>query len=696
MSAKHFVKISSVLLMVLFFALPGRGFSQDEPAKSKKSKDPKDQPIKGTPAKIIQQGDALFALRNFTEASRYYREALKKEPNNFGATFKVARCEKQLQNYEEATRYYESAKSLDANANDTLYFEVGTCYRMLDRQNDALEVFQEFKKRYPLKDEYSKRVSLEIEGCKMVLAEKEKIPDYVVSQVNFNTPAGDMFPSILNQNKSDSFVVFTSYRTEALGNKAYSGLNEADFSDLFIVKIEDDTTFGVPENLGKKINTKYNDGSSTFTPDGLTMYYSICNNTKLGYGCVIYKSVYDPDKKGWGKREAVEALKGQKEVVINSRGKTKNVPTIDIQPSISPDGNTMYFVSNREGGWGRFDVWFSTLDGDEWSEPVNAGPLVNTPFDDRSPFQSRNGNFFYFSSDGHKGYGGSDIFRIEGSGGNYKDKTLMNMGAPINSSYDDYGPAWYKQDSICLFTSNRKGGEGRADIYYAKRKPQDPIEVAVHGKIRDKKTRQAVPFAVALLFVIDPDNPEILIPLDTFVTDQNADYTFQLKPNKRYKIVANAPEYLANEENFDTKGMKPGKNDIEKNIDIFIERIIIGLPIVLNNIYYDFDKAELRPESQAELDALLKTLTDNPQIVIRVGSHTDSNGSEKYNKDLSERRAKSVMEYLISKNTDPARLEWFGYGESTLMIYPELSDEDEQLNRRSEFRITSFNFNQPK
>lgn len=303
---------------------------------------------------------------------------------------------------------------------------------------------------------------------------------------------------------------------------------------------------------------------------------------------------------------------------------------------------------------------------------------------------------FYFSTDGMKGYGGSDIFRVEGSAGAWKEKTLMNMGSPINSSYDDFGSVWYKQDSICLFTSNRKGGEGRADIYYAKHKPSPPVEVAVHGKIRDKKTRQAVPFAIAILFEVEEGNPEVLIPLDTFVTDQSADYNFQLQPNKKYRIIANAPEYLANEETFNTEGMKPGKNDIEKNIDIYLERIIIDLPIILNNIYYDYDKAELRPESVAELDKLMKLLKDNPQITIRVGSHTDSNGSEKYNKDLSERRAKSVMVYLIEKGMTGMRLEWYGYGESELMIYPELSDEDEQQNRRSEFRITSFSFQQPQ
>ena len=198
------------------------------------------------------------------------------------------------------------------------------------------------------------------------------------------------------------------------------------------------------------------------------------------------------------------------------------------------------------------------------------------------------------------------------------------------------------------------------------------------------------------MFEIEEGNPEVLIPVDTFVTDQSADYNFELQPKKKYRILANAPEYLANEVNLNTMTLHEGHNDLEINIDIFIERIILNLPIILNNIYYDYDKADLRAESMTELDKLLKILTDNPQITIRVGSHTDSNGSEKYNKDLSERRAKSVMVYLIEKGVPTVRLEWYGYGESELMVYPELSDEDEQQNRRSEFRITSFNFAQPQ
>ena len=656
----------------------------------KKNKE-KGEKFKGSPAKIIKTADDLYLHRRFAEAEEAYRAALIQDPTNFHATYRVGKCNKIMQNYDEAVRWYESSLELDPNANDTAYFDLGVCYKYVQRYNDAGEVFEKFKKRYTLTDEYSRRVNLEIESCKWAPDELEKTPEYVFKTININSSAIDMFPSILNQDVADSFLVFTSHRSESQGNAAYAGLGDVAFSDLWLAKMEDDSTFGVVENLGKKVNTKNNDGSSTFSSDGLTMYFSVCNQGKSGYGCSIYSSEYNPDKKAWGKPKLVEGLNGTREVVVNSRGKTKKVPTWDAQPVMSKDGTTMYFVSNREGGWGKLDIWYSNLEGDEWSEPVNAGPEVNTAFDDQSPFIS--GERLYFASSGRVGFGGLDLYMSEGGPNNWSKP--VNMGIPINSSYDDFGGIWLQEDSLVLFTSNRPEGEGRDDIYWAKRIPEPPIFVTVHGMVRDKKTKKPVPFAEAILF---EKTEEGLIPIDTFKTDQNAIYNFNLEPEKDYKIIANAPEYLANEEDFSTKDLKSDdpkqtEFDLEVNVDILLERIEIGVPIVLNNIYYDFDKSELRPVSVVELQNLTKIMEWNKNITIKIGSHTDSNGSENYNKSLSNRRAKAVVDYMIKDAlVAPDRLAWFGYGESILLIYPELSDNDEQINRRSEFRIMSIDY----
>lgn len=688
MTTTRFARLLLVFLGVSILSLPTI-------LQAQRDEDGEKTRFKGSPAKIIQEADDLYYHRQFTLAEEAYRAALIQEPDNFHATYRVGKCNKILQNYDEAVRWFESALELDPNGNDTAYFELGTSYKYLERYNDALEVFEKFKKRYTVTDEYSKRVGLEIESCKWAPAELEKIPEYMMKSLDFNTEAGDMFPSKLLQNDADSFIVFTSHRSESQGNDFYEGLGEASFSDLWIVKMEDDSTFGVAENLGKKINTKKNDGTSAFSPDGLTVYFSICNSGKLGYGCSIYKSEYDPDKKAWGKPVMVEGINGTREVVVNSRGKTKKVPTWDAQPSLSKDGNTMFFVSNREGGWGKLDIWYSVREGEEWSEPINAGPEINTPFDDKSPFISHVTDRLYFASDGRVGFGGDDIYYSDGSPGNWGDP--VNMGIPINSSYDDFGGIWMQGDSLTLFTSNRPGGMGRDDIYWAKRNPEPPLTVTVHGMIRDKRSQKPVPFAEAMLFEIDEEGQ--LVPVDTFKTDQSALYNFNLELDKDYKIVGNAPEYLANDVQFSTRDLKPDPEaedpyaiDFEYNIDIRLERIEINKPIVLNNIYYDFDMADLRPKSIEELNKLYDIMKWNKNITIKIGSHTDSNGTESYNKDLANKRAKSVVEYLLGKEVDPDRLTWFGFGESQLLIYPELSDQDEQYNRRSEFRIMSMDY----
>lgn len=644
--------------------------------------------FKGSPEKIMQEANSLYGQQRFSKAKEAYIEVLKKDPENFLATVRTGKCSYFIQEYDDAARFFESAIDIDPKGNDTVYFELGITYRVLDRQNDALEVFTEFRKRWKEKDEYAKRVKLEIEGCKYVEEQRNVDPAWRVKCLDgINTAAGDNFPAILQQTEDEKFLVFTTSATSGKKSEIFEGYNEG-FSDLVYAKIEDDTTFGPTESMGKKINTSANDGNPTFSPDGMTMYFSICNQGKLAYGCSVYSSKYDPRKKKWGKPKVIETLQGKKEVVVNSRGKIKQVPTYDVHPMLSEDGNTMFFVSDRDGGEGRLDVWYATNYGEgEWSDPINAGPTINTPFDDISPYPSRDGNTLYFSSNGRVGFGGFDMFKTEGGVGSFG--AAENMGNPFNSTYDDFAGFWSEDDSSAYFSSNRPDCKGRDDIYWGKKVEALPLDVAVHGLILDDKTNMPIPFATVILFEKDFEGD--LIPIDTFRTDQSATYNFELEKDKDYKILGNAPEYLANEKDITTKDLKESV-DFEVNIDIELERIIIEKPITLNNIYYDFDKYDLREVSVTELTRLNGMLIQNGNITIQIGSHTDSNGSEPYNKTLSENRAKSVVTFLIENGINPERLQWFGFGESELLFFPEKSDEEEQLNRRTEFRILSIDY----
>jgi len=203
--------------------------------------------------------------------------------------------------------------------------------------------------------------------------------------------------------------------------------------------------------------------------------------------------------------------------------------------------------------------------------------------------------------------------------------------------------------------------------------------------VRDAATKLPIPFATVTLYEMKGGQ---LIPLDTFNTDQSAQYRFALQPGKDYKLIGNAPEYLANEVQVSTRDATKSM-DLEADIDIYLDRIEIARPIVLQNIYFDFDKYDIRADAVPELDRLAVLLERNPTLRILIGAHTDTNGSEAYNIKLSNNRAKAVVNYLKQKGIDPKRLTWIGYGESQPLIYPELSDADEQANRRAEFRIMS-------
>jgi outer membrane protein OmpA-like peptidoglycan-associated protein len=261
---------------------------------------------------------------------------------------------------------------------------------------------------------------------------------------------------------------------------------------------------------------------------------------------------------------------------------------------------------------------------------------------------------------------------------------------------------WIYQDSIGYVASNRPGGTGGFDVYRVKYVYEPPVQITINGTIRDKETKEPVGFAYAILYKMTEDKE--LVPQDTFQTDQTGEYEFELEENTDYKIVANAPEFLANEAFVSTKEavekMDPKKQegkfiyDLKQDIDILLKGIDLDEPIVLNNVYFDFDSSNIRPSAARTLDNLVEILKQNPNITIQLGAHTDTNGSVPYNEDLAERRAKSVVEYLVENGITRERLSWYGYGERRPLIYPELSDRDEQKNRRVEFRIKSVNYNQ--
>ena len=365
----------------------------------------------------------------------------------------------------------------------------------------------------------------------------------------------------------------------------------------------------------------------------------------------------------------------------------------DSSPTITSDGNTMYFSSNREGGYGGTDLYVTKRNRrGEWVDIRNLGPEINTPGNEFFPFSSRDGSL-YFSSTGHPGFGKLDIFRALRDSGKV---TIKNLGKPMNSSEDDFGFYEYNL-TRGFFTSNRRGGKGDDDIYtYINHDPN--LKIVNY-------------FLTGTTITLDDGDKEIILPntkviiksenddiLDESFTNADGEFTFRVYPEEDYVLLSEKIDYFTVRKKFSTIGKTVDKStltdfetNINFNITILMERIVIEKPIVINNIYYDLDKANIRPDAAVALDSLVQVMNDNPDIYIELGSHTDDRNTDQYNLDLSRRRAQSAVQYIIKSGIPSKRIVAKGYGESQLIILNALTEEEHQKNRRTEFKILKYN-----
>ncbi len=365
----------------------------------------------------------------------------------------------------------------------------------------------------------------------------------------------------------------------------------------------------------------------------------------------------------------------------------------DSSPALSPDGRTLYFASNREGGYGGSDIYVAKLNRrGRWVDVRNMGDAINTPGNESFPYVSESGKL-YFSSDGHAGFGQLDIFEATREKGVI---TVKNLGAPINSASDDFG---YHEYDVTrgFFSSNRKGGKGDDDIY---------------TYINDDPDLKIVNYYLTGVTVtLDDGGAEIILPnskvtlldannqiVDETFTGSDGKYDFVVYPEEDYYLVGQKASYFTTREPFSTMGKSVDKatlKDVVTNITfdskIILDPIVIDKAIVLENIYYDFDKWDIRPDAAIELNKLVVIMEDNPDISIELSSHTDSRADDSYNMTLSQRRAKSAVEYIISQGIAPNRLAARGYGESHLIVKNAQTEEEHQVNRRTEFKVTRYN-----
>ncbi|SDK29930.1 WD40-like Beta Propeller Repeat [Catalinimonas alkaloidigena] len=618
----------------------------------------------------VKKGDRHFKRGEYEYAIERYQEALEKGSNAGYANLRIAESYRLSNRMAEAAPFYEAAINSGLKI-DSIQFYYGFALKDQGKYDAARQQLEEYT-RQGNDPERVKHARQEIENLGEVKRILENQDRYEVRNFeSLNTEAADFAPIFLD---SDQEMIFTSARGDG---KVYAATGGG-FTDLYTFTFDGSSEFG--GNV-KAMDNKFNlsgvhEASATFSKDGKTMIFARGNNgSKRGRHDVdLYISYYRNGE--WTEPELMP-------IPINDPN------AWDSTPAFSGDGRSLYFASNREGGFGGTDIWRATRDGNgRWSRVQNMGKTINTAGNELFPYVSDDGKLYY-ASDGLPSLGGLDIFvatRARGEG-----IEVENMGAPINSRWDDFGIA-FRSPIEGYLSSNREGGKGDDDIYYFKDVKGDikSIDYVLVGKTMTTDstgTEKILPNTTVRL--LDPQGKT----LAEATTGKDGSFKFDLSASANYELLGEKPQYFTKREPFTTYGKAIPQEELERDTTItlaynlMLDEVVVDKPIVLDNIYYDLDKANIRPDAARELDKLVQVLKDNPNLTIELSSHTDARDTEAYNLKLSQRRAESAVEYLVSQGIDPERLQARGYGESRLLILDAQTEEEHQQNRRTEFKV---------
>ncbi|NOU16007.1 MAG: OmpA family protein [Bacteroidales bacterium] len=585
----------------------------------------------------LQRADALFKAGAYFDAIDIYKPELEKIQQDkvelAKYLYKIATCYRLIGNARQAELWYQ--KAIMKNCTDPkAFFYYAEMLKMGEKYDQALENYQKYKQLAP----NDKLTDVGIRSCELAKQWIATPSGYEITNVrSINSKQSDYSPAYGTAEYNSLF--FTSSRTGATGGKISSATGEL-FSDIFYTERDKKGVWSEPKKLDETINTAADEGTCSLSADFNTMFFTRCRVSKREkLGCEILFS--KKSEGGWLTPEAIQIAPDS---------------MIVAHPSLSNDGLTLYFASNIKGGFGGIDIWKMTRasTSDNWGEPINMGGEINTFGNEMFPFIHSDGTV-YFSSDGQPGIGGLDIFRAKFN--DKKEWTVENMRFPINSPSDDFGITFEQEREAGYFSSRRSGGRGADDIYLFY---LPPIVLNMMGQVSDEKTSK--PIAQSTVKLVGSNGL-----ITTVETAEDGSFKFMLNPNTDYVVVASKKGYLNNKSKETTRGINQSK-DFEAKIKLTSTE----KPIEIPNIFYDYDRWELRPESMAALDKLVEILNDNPNVTIELGSHTDSRGSLEYNYELSQKRAQSVVNYLIEKGIATDRLKAKGYAQSQ----PKIADAD--------------------
>lgn len=627
----------------------------------------------------LATADEQMARGEYFDASKTYRKVYNKltkreeRPLRGEVAFKMAECHRRLNQYARAAAAYQNAARY-GYGDSTLYLRLAQMQHASGNYTAAIQAYTDYLQWKP-----DDRLAINgLAGARMG-AERPAPSRYQVRQARlFNSRRSDYSPMYAD---GTNLLYFTTTNEKVTGDHR-SEITGMKKGDIWFASKNEQGQWKRPEPVDGELNTDADEGTPSFSPDGTTMYLSRARREPASNtGVEIFTSQRSDAK--WSAPVKFEI--------------TSDTLSSYAHPAVSPDGNWLYFTSDMPGGSGGRDIWRINLR-ERGGSLENLGEWINTPGDEMFPFV-RSDSVIYFASDGHPGFGGLDIFRAEltRAGG----WSVTNMGRPVNSPNDDFGITFGEGESG-FFSSNRTDNRGY-DHLYSFELPD--LKILISGWVLDRD-EEPVPNAVIRIVGNDGSNQKQIARAD-------GSFSFPLDRGVTYVMLAGARGYLNARQEFTSD---TAEEDAEYNVDFILASAT--RPVVIDNIFYDYDRATLRPESREALDEMVQVLRDNPNVTIEMASHTDRHGSESYNIGLSSRRARSVIDYLIEAGIEADRLQSQGYGKSrpktitrklareypqfpegTVLteefiqtLDPENQAVADQINRRTEFQVLSLDY----
>lgn len=606
-----------------------------------------------------KKADKHFARFEFVKAAESYNKLVEDGKADNYVYGKLAESYYNIFNTEAAERWY--AKALETSNNPEMIYKYSEMLKANGKYQASNEQMEKFASMRPA-DNRAIAFRKNPDYLPKILQQGKK---FNVQNAAFNSTQSD-FGGTLNDGK----LYITSGRNDS--RKTY-GWNDQPYLDIYTIVKNTDNTYQEATLANNKINTKFHEGIVSFTPDGKTMYFS-----RESY----FEKDYQKDSLSSTRFSQLYLFKATKlgddwDTVENLAINSKNYSVKN--PSVSADGQTIYFASNMPGGYGDFDIYKAAINSDgTLGEPKNLGQKINTEGQEMFPYISSN-NTLYFSSNGHLGLGGLDVFYTKEIDG--KIAPVRNVGIPVNSNADDFAFSMDEKSGEGFVSSNREGGKGSDDIYEIK-KLQPLCDVLISATVIDDKTRE--PIAGASVSLYDAEGNKVVSKM---TNDEGiAEFIVECDNDSELEVVMDG---------FDSKKVPvKGTNEEENNVQISLEPIeVLITPVMINldPIFFEFDKSNITAKAAFELDKLVQIMKKYPEMVIFATSHTDERGPEAYNAGLSDRRAKTTVQYVISQGIDESRISGEGKGESEPKIdcTAGCTREQHAENRRSEFIIVS-------